>query len=165
MSIEGCTDSDFAPDYGTYADNYRSTSGHHFDYNNTPVHWATHRQSLFAQSCYEAETYAAVDAAKEAVHLHRLLHSMGDGDGTPIHLHGDNKPSTTNMHNFADTSRSKALDRQAHYLRDLVHSGEINCSYTPAHQVPKIAPMGSPDLFPHRLSQDRSRSNWRVQSG
>jgi hypothetical protein len=161
MHIEGYTDSDFAPDYGTYADNYRSTSGHHFDYNNTPVHWATHRQSLFAQSCYEAETYAAVDAAKEAVHLHRLLHSMGDGDGTPIHLHGDNKPSTTNMHNFADTSRSKALDRQAHYLRHLVHSGEIIYSYTPG---PENRADGLTKSLP-APAQDRPRNNWRVQSG
>ena len=158
LSVQGYTDSDFSPDYGTYADNYRSTTGNHFDYNNTPIHWSSHRQSLFAQSCYEAETYAAVDAAKEAVHLQHLLVSMGEPSDHPIQLYGDNKPSTTNMENFADTTRSKALDRQAHYLRHLVHSNQINYSYIPgpdnrADGLTKSLP------FP---AQEHTRLNWNV---
>jgi site-specific DNA-cytosine methylase len=158
--LRGFTDSDFSPDYGNYADNYRSTSGHHYDYNNTPVHWTSHRQSLFAQSAYEAETYAAVDAAKEAIHLNKLLDSMGEHSDEPIHLYGDNKPSTINMQNFADTSRSKALDRQAHYLRYLVHSNQINYSYVAgtdnrADALTKSLP------FP---AQQRARSHWCVTS-
>jgi hypothetical protein len=65
------TDSDFAPNYGDGYGNYRSTSGHLFPYNNTPVQWASRRQDLLAMAAHEAEIYAAVDAAKEAAHLHR----------------------------------------------------------------------------------------------
>jgi hypothetical protein len=76
MALEGTTDSDFALNYGNgYGnDNYRSTSGHLFSYNKTPVQWASRRQDLLAMAAHEAEIYAAVDAAKEAVHLRRPLH-------------------------------------------------------------------------------------------
>jgi hypothetical protein len=160
LTALGYTDSDFSPDYGDYADNYRSTSGNHFDYNNTPFHWTSHRQSLFAQSAYEAETYAAVDAAKEAVHITRLLESMGEHSDQPIHLYGDNKPSTTNMQNFADTSRSKALDRQAHYLRHLVHSNQINYSYVASDNNRSDALTKSLPFPAHK----RARANWCLTS-
>ena len=160
LAALGYTDSDFSPDYGDYYDNYRSTSGNHFDYNNTPFHWTSHRQSLFAQSAYEAETYAAVDAAKEAVHITRLLESMGEHSDQPIQLYGDNKPSTTNMQNFADTSRSKALDRQAHYLRHLVHSNQINYSYVAGTDNRSDALTKSLPLPAHK----RARDNWCLTS-
>ena len=85
---------------------------------------------------------------------------MGEHSDQPIQLYGDNKPSTTNMQNFADTSRSKALDRQAHYLRHLVHSNQINYSYVAgtdnrADALTKSLP------FP---AQQRARSHWCVTS-
>jgi hypothetical protein len=53
---------------------------HLFSYNNTPVQWASLRQDLLAMGAHETEIYAAVaaDAAKEAVHLHRLLQDLGE---------------------------------------------------------------------------------------
>jgi hypothetical protein len=65
MTLEGMTDSDFAPNYGNGYDNCRSTSGHLFSYNNTPVQWASRRQDLLAMAAHEAEIYAAVDAASQ----------------------------------------------------------------------------------------------------
>jgi hypothetical protein len=78
MTPEGWTDSDFAPNYGNGYGNYRSTSGQSFSYNNTPVQWASRRQDLLAMSAHEAAIYTAVDVAKEAVHLHRLLQDLGE---------------------------------------------------------------------------------------
>jgi hypothetical protein len=98
LSVRGFTDSGFSPDYGTYDGNYRSTSGSHFDYNNTPVHWSSHCQSLCAQSCYEAETYAAVDVAKEAIHLQQLLTFMGEMSDHPIQLYGDKQQTAHHQH-------------------------------------------------------------------
>jgi len=68
------------------------------------------------------------------------------------------KPSTTNMENFADTTRSKALDRQAHYLRHLVHSNQINYSYIPG---PDNRADGLTKSLPSP-AQEHPRLNWNV---
>ena len=81
-----------------------------FTYNNTPLQFASFRQQNLAMSSFEAETYAAVDVGKEAVHLSRLLQSMNESNATPVLLLGDNKPSVTVHHNLEDAKRGKALD-------------------------------------------------------
>jgi hypothetical protein len=101
-----------------------------------------------------------VDAAKEDVHITRLLESMGEYPDQPIHLYGDNRPSTTNMQNFADTSRSKAIDRQAHYLRHLVHSNQINYSYVGGPTSRSDALTKSLPFPAHK----RARANWCLTS-
>jgi hypothetical protein len=58
-------------------------------------------------AAHEAEIYAAVDAAKEAVHLHRLLQDIGERTTAAQVLMGDNKPSATAQQNSTDcTQRS-----------------------------------------------------------
>jgi hypothetical protein len=131
MTLEGMTDSDFAPNYGNEYDNYRSTSGHLFSYNNTPVQWASRRQDLLAMAAHEAEIYAAVDAAKEAVHLHRLLQDIGERTTAAQVLMGDNKPSVTAQQNFTDCTQSKHIDRRAHYIRHLCHAKKLNYKHIP----------------------------------
>ena len=64
-----------------------------------------------AMSSFEAETYAAVDAGNEAIHLSRLLLSMNESSSAPVLLLGDNKPSVTVHHNLEDAKRGKALDQ------------------------------------------------------
>jgi hypothetical protein len=122
MALEGWTDSDFAPNYGDGYGNYRSTSGHLFPYNNTPVQWASRRQDLLAMGAHEAEIYAAVDAAKEAVRLHRLLQDLGEHSTAAQVLMGDNKPSATGQQNFTDCTQSIAY-RQARSL----HQTSLPC--------------------------------------
>jgi hypothetical protein len=58
-------------------------------------------------AAHEAEIYAAVDAAKEAVHLHRLLQDLGEYSTAAQVLMGDNKPSVTAQQNFTDCTQSK----------------------------------------------------------
>jgi hypothetical protein len=135
-TLEGMTDSDFAPDYGNEYDNYRSTSGHLFPYNNTPVQWASLRQDLLAMAAHEAEIYAAVDAAKEAVHLHRLLQDLGEHSTAAQVLMGDNKPSVTAQQNFTDCTQSKHIDRRAHHIRHLCPSPRALTNWTRAHSLP-----------------------------
>jgi hypothetical protein len=133
MALEGWTDSEFAPNYGDGYDNYRSTSGHLFSYNNTPVQWASRRQDLLVMGAHEAEIYAAVDAAKEAVHLHRLLQDLGEHSTAAqvCILMGDNKPSVTGQQNFTDCTESKHIDRRAHYIRHLCHAKKLNYKHIP----------------------------------
>jgi hypothetical protein len=135
MALEGMTDSDFAPNYGNGYDNCRSTSGHLFSYNNTPVQWASRRQDLLAMAAHEAEIYAAADAAKEAVHLNRPLQDLGGHCSTAAQvLMGDNKPSVTAQQNFTDCTQSKHIDRRAHYIRYLCHAKKLNYKHIPGSE-------------------------------
>jgi hypothetical protein len=87
-------------------------------------------------AAHEAEIYAAVDAAKEAVHLHRLLQDLGEHSTAAQVLMGDNKPSVTAQQNFTDCTQSKHIDRRAHYIRHLCHAKKLNYKHIPGTAVP-----------------------------
>jgi hypothetical protein len=82
-------------------------------------------------AAHEAEIYAAVDAAKEAVHLHRLLQDIGERTTAAQVLMGDNKPSVAAQQNFTDSTKSKHIDRRAHYIRHLCHAKKLNYKHIP----------------------------------
>jgi hypothetical protein len=82
-------------------------------------------------AAHEAEIYAAVDAAKEAVHLHRLLQDIGERTTAAQVLMGDNKLSVTAQQNFTDCTQSKHIDRRAHYIRHLCHAKKLNHKHIP----------------------------------
>jgi hypothetical protein len=85
-------------------------------------------------AAHAAEIYAAVDAAKEAVHLHRLLQDLGEHSTAAQVLMGDNRPSATAQQNFTDCTQSKHLDRRAHYIRHLCHAKELNYKHIPGSE-------------------------------
>jgi hypothetical protein len=88
----GWTGANYAPNYNagvnSFKDNYRSTSAYIFTCNGTVVTW---RIAAPAGRC-DSETYAAAAAAKEAVHLRRLL-AIPDEVSPPVVLLGDKKSS------------------------------------------------------------------------
>jgi hypothetical protein len=117
----GWTDANYAPNYNagtnSFKDNYRSTSAYIFTCNGTAVTWRSRRQQVLATSSRDSETHAAAAAAKEAVHLRRLL-AMPDEISPPVVLLGDNKSSIKAAENGTDKDRSKHIDVSAHFLRD-----------------------------------------------
>jgi hypothetical protein len=115
----GWTDANYAPNYNTgvgyHKDNYRSTSAYIFTCNGTAVTWRSRRQQVLATPSCDSETYAAAAAAKEAVHLRRLL-AMPDEASPPVVLLGDNRSSIKAAENGTDKDRSKHIDVSAHLL-------------------------------------------------
>jgi len=102
--VTGYADSDWAPNYGDYFDNYRSTSGSIISHNKHALTWRSRRQERVAQSSTEAEYYAAADAAKELTFISRLMKSMAyDATtiGTPV-LKMDNKSAIQAAQNAQD---------------------------------------------------------------
>ena len=130
----GWTDANYAPSYNTgidsHKDNYRSTSAYIFTCNGTAVTWRSRRQQVLATSSCDSETYAAAAAAKEAVHLRRLL-AMPDEASPPVILLGDNKSSIKAAENGTDKDRSKHIDVSAHFLRERCRDGSICFFYVP----------------------------------
>jgi hypothetical protein len=80
---------------------------------------------------HEAEIYAAANAAKEAMHLHRPLQDLGEHSTAAQVLMGDNKPSATGQQNFTDCTQSKHIDRRAHYIRHLCRAKKLNYKHIP----------------------------------
>jgi hypothetical protein len=84
---------------------------------------------LATSSC-DSETYAAAAAAKEAMHLRRLLAVPGTAS-PPIVLLGDNKSTITAANNGTDKDKSKHIDVSAHFLRGKCREGSICFYYVP----------------------------------
>jgi hypothetical protein len=94
------------------------------------VTWRSRRQQVLATSSCDSETHAAAAAAKEAVHLRRLLAMPGEVS-PPVVLLGDNKSPIKAAENGTDKGRSKHIDVSAHFLRERCHDGSICFFYVP----------------------------------
>ena len=78
-----------------------------------------------ALSTTEAEYIAASDASKEAICLRKLFAGLfGDVLETTI-IHCDNQSCVKLSENPIYYDRSKQIEMQYHYLRDMVHKGAI----------------------------------------
>ena len=88
----GYADSDFAPDYGSEFENYKSTTGWVFTINNVAFSWRSRKQTLLADSTAAAELMAATDASKHhSVWLRRLFSDLGFPQSGPSIIYEDNE--------------------------------------------------------------------------
>jgi hypothetical protein len=153
--VIGYTDSDFAPNYGDYFDNYRSTSGEIIGKSGNPLLWKSRRQPRVALSSAEAEYYAAADASKDLIFVDRIMQSLSDDQtihAVPI-LFCDNKSAIQTAHKAQDNEAQRHIDIKAHFIRDTIVRGEINVKFIPGTQNPADAqtkPLGEPTFKIHR---------------
>ena len=121
-------DADFCPDYGDWADNYRSTTAWLAISNGTAISWNSVRQQRLAQSSTESEYYAAAEAVKEAARIRALHHDLGYRTG-PITVYEDNQSCIKQAENPCDREAQKHIDLRAHYLREQVHANNVKMIY------------------------------------
>ena len=141
----GYVDADYAPNYGGWADNYRSTTGWLFKLTGAAVSHCSRRQTRLAMSSAESEYYAAADAAKEAVHLRRILRDLGFPVRAPTILKEDNQSCIKQSTAKHDLEASRAVDVRAHFLREHVRLGNLRLDWIPtqqqvADQLTKLVP-------------------------
>jgi histone deacetylase 1/2 len=125
------SDATWAPDYGTFYDNYRSTTGWCATSGYNLLNWNSHRQAVVAQSSAESEWYAAADAAKEAEFLKNLLTDMGMHHSGPVPLLCDNQSTIKQTLNAVDQRSSRHLGMRSHFLRQQCHAGDLELQYVP----------------------------------
>ena len=125
------SDATWAPDYGTFYDNYRSTTGWCATSGSNLLNWNSHRQSVVAQSSAESEWYAAADAAKEAEFLKNLLNDMNIRQSGPVPLLCDNQSTIKQTLNAVDQRSSRHLGMRSHFLRQQCHAGDLELHYVP----------------------------------
>ena len=120
LDIRGFVDADWAGDL----DQRRSTSGYVFSLFGGAVSWMSKRQSVVALSTTEAEYIAATHASKEAVWLQRLCSSMGLVQQA-IRIDCDSQSAIFLAKNPAYHSKTKHIDVQYHFVRDMVEAKRV----------------------------------------
>ena len=124
--LGGLTDSDWGGDYPTN----RSTTGYLFYYANAPVSWSSRLQKTVALSSCEAEYMGLKEGIKEYVWLQSLfqvIESLRTCDTKTLLT--DNQSAIDLSKNPEYHARSKHIDVQYHYVREITQSGKVVLKY------------------------------------
>jgi len=131
----GYSDTDFAAD----AVDRRSTMGYAYVLNGAAVTWASRKQQSIATSTTEAEYAGLCHAVKEAVWIRNLLQQIGRtvyaGETQATRIYGDNQGALRLVGNPEFHAKSKHIDVQYHYTRELLEGGVIDLEYTPTAEM------------------------------
>ena len=120
LVLEGFADSDFTG----YRDTRCSTSGYTFQLRQATICWNLWKQQSISTSTHEAEYMALCIAAKQDIWLKNALNKLGLKD-IPSALSCDNNGANDLAHNPRVGDRSKHIDIQYHFTRELVERGEL----------------------------------------
>jgi hypothetical protein len=120
LDIHGFVDADWAGDL----DHRRSTSGYVFNLFGGAISWMRKRQVVVALSTTEVEYMAATHASKEAVWLQRLCSGIGLVQQA-VRLDCDSQSAIFLAKNPAYHSKTKHIDVQYHFVRDMVEEKKV----------------------------------------
>lgn len=124
------TDADYAadPDRKSYSGFVAICAG-------GAVTWHTRKQQVVSTSTQQAEYIAMGEAAREVTFLKGLMRELQiDLIRHPTIIHADNQAAIKLSENRMVTDRSKHIDVQYHFVRDLVERGEIVWQYVPTDE-------------------------------
>jgi hypothetical protein len=122
--------------------------------NGAPVSWCSKLQNSVAKSTCEAEYVAASSAAQEAVHLINILKDLGETQEEPTTIYCDNRGAIQLANNTVTKTRSKHIEIQIHFVRELVERNEVQFKYIPTKF--NIADMFTKPLGRNKLETHRN---------
>lgn len=146
-TIKGYADADWASD----KDTRRSVTGYLFMHGGAAISWSSKLQPTVALSSSEAEYMSACAAAQEAIHLRRLMGSLGYMQQGPTIIMEDNMGCIGMSENPIMHRRSKHIDIRFHFLREAVERGEVVLTFIPT--VEQVA-----DLLTKALPKTRTQA-------
>jgi hypothetical protein len=133
--IEGYVDSDYAGD----RTDRKSTYGSIFMLFNGPLLWSSRKQRSVSTSTTEAEYVALCQGSKDAIWFRDLFKELGFtqflGDSRAVQIYSDNQGCIALAENPENHARSKHIDVQYHYTRQLVEYGKIKLDYCPTEEM------------------------------
>ena len=121
----GYADNNFAGD----PEDWKSVMGYRFFLNRAVVSWSSKKQRTGSTSTTEAEYIALRHAAREAVWIRRFINEMKLKAIEDLTLHGDNEISIALTKNAESQHRTKHIDFQHHYIRELVNERELTIEW------------------------------------
>ena len=125
--LRGYSDSSHAVD----EDDGRSTAGHVFYLDDSPITWCSTKQETVALSSCEAEFMAATEAAKQAIWLQDLYEEITGQTRERVVVLVDNKSALALTRNPVFHGRSKHIHRRYHFIRECVEQDLIEVQHIP----------------------------------
>lgn len=125
--LSGYTDADWGGD----PDTRRSTSGYVFDVGSGVISWSSKRQQTVALSSCEAEYVGQTQATKEAIWLQNLFKELTNNTSGATTIASDNQGAIALAKNPGNHGKSKHIDIQQHFVREMVEAGKIELVFVP----------------------------------
>ncbi|GBL90669.1 Retrovirus-related Pol polyprotein from transposon TNT 1-94 [Araneus ventricosus] len=117
--------------YGGDIADRRSTTRYVFTIGGGAVLWFSKRQPTVATSTTEAEYMALSAAAKEAIWLNKIVTDIGLSHIKTIPVHCDNNGVINLSKNNMYHARSKHIDIQHHFVREVIKNGHNTAKSMP----------------------------------
>lgn len=123
--------------YGDDPTDRKSTYGHTLLIGNGAVVWASKKQRTISTSTTEAEYVAMCQAAKTIVWASKWMRELFGEEflEMPIKLLGDNQGSLDLIKNPEHHSRTKHIDVQYHYIREVVEDGLMRTEHVSTKEM------------------------------
>ena len=112
----------------------KSTSGGCYCLGSTMISWFSKKQSCVALCKAEAEYIAACSASCEAIWLWKLMSGLFDKELDTTMILCDNQSCIKMIENLVFHDKSKYIEIQKNYIRDMVRKGAIKLQYASADE-------------------------------
>ena len=124
--IRGYCDANWASQH-----HWHSISGFLFHFGKGAVSWSLKKQAVIALSSTEAKYILQTHAAKEAVWLRNFVVELQGKTQGPLTVLCNNQGAIVLLKDNKFHSRTKHIDLQYHFIREVVDEGKINVKYIP----------------------------------
>jgi hypothetical protein len=118
-------DADWAGDLG----DRRSMSGYVMKVAGAPIAWCSKKQPCVSRSSAESEYMAAGAAVCEIIWLRTLLRELGFEQKAATVLLCDNQPAIAIASNDVHHNRTKHIDIQHHFIREVIDRGQVTMKW------------------------------------
>lgn len=141
--------------YGDNKDDRKSTHGHTILLGSGAVLWSSKKQRCTVSSTTEAE-YVAMCQAKDIGWVTRWMEELGFSKSMkmPIQLNGDNKGALDLILNPEFHARTKHVEVQFHFVREVIDDGFVITNHVPTSEM--IADIFTKPLTPTTFRKFRS---------
>jgi hypothetical protein len=148
-------------DWGGDIDGRRSTSGYLFQYSNGPISWKSQKQRTVALSSTEAEYIALTETVKECIWLRSLFTFLGLDMKDASTINEDNQSCMKLAKNAIFHKRTKHIEIQYHFTREVMERKEATLVYCPTKEM--VADMLTKYLPLQQFNYLRNKAGMLIQ--